>query len=252
MAEACARYYFHHYLEIFGKESIADVYANVPHILIWDDHDIIDGWGSYEASLQSCPVFQGLFQVAKRFYLLFQHHTTESLAESQSGLFGDRAWNFVKHIAPDVAVLGADMRANRTIQQIITPANYDAMFAKLDALHGGVKHVILVSAVPMAYTELPLSEAGLKVVVGVDTCGYWRTCVTVVSPAQVFSGMSKESAINTMLGKTGLSQKLMKYDEPELLDDLRDSWCCGVHSKVCTQACYTKRNHQGKTHTSCP
>ncbi len=163
MQEACARYYFWHYLEIFGKESIADVYANIPHILIWDDHDIIDGWGSYEPSLQACPVFQGLFQVAKRFYLLFQHHTTEALAATQSGLFGEHAWNFVKYIAPDVAILGADMRANRTIQQIITPANYDAIFSKLNTLHGGVRHVVLVSAVPMAYTELPLSETGLKV-----------------------------------------------------------------------------------------
>lgn len=34
-------------------------------------------YGSYDPDMQTCPVFQGLFAVARRFYLLFQQHTTD-------------------------------------------------------------------------------------------------------------------------------------------------------------------------------
>lgn len=45
--------------------------------MMWDDHDIFDGWGSYPPELQNCPVFSGIFFVARKFYLLFQCHAAE-------------------------------------------------------------------------------------------------------------------------------------------------------------------------------
>lgn len=58
--------------------------------MTWDDHDIFDGWGSYPDGLQNCPVFQGCYQAAKRFYLLFQQHTTEARVSQLSDMFGHR------------------------------------------------------------------------------------------------------------------------------------------------------------------
>jgi hypothetical protein len=71
-----------------------------------DDHDIFDGWGSYDPGLQACPVFQGLFSVAKRFYLLFQQHTTPSheLAVDEY-IDGARGFHSVKMLGPQVALL---------------------------------------------------------------------------------------------------------------------------------------------------
>ena len=57
--------------------------------MTWDDHDIFDGWGSYPDTLQNCPVFQGCYQAARRFYLLFQQHTNlQRIGETD--LFGHR------------------------------------------------------------------------------------------------------------------------------------------------------------------
>ena len=57
--------------------------------MTWDDHDIFDGWGSYPDGLQNCPVFQGCYQAARRFYLLFQQHTTlQRIGETD--MFGHR------------------------------------------------------------------------------------------------------------------------------------------------------------------
>lgn len=58
--------------------------------MTWDDHDIFDGWGSYPDTIQNCPVFQGCFHAAKRFYLLFQQHTTAERASQDTDLFGHR------------------------------------------------------------------------------------------------------------------------------------------------------------------
>jgi hypothetical protein len=44
--------------------------------MTWDDHDIFDGWGSYPAYLQHSVVFQGIFQLAMRWYCVFQQHLT--------------------------------------------------------------------------------------------------------------------------------------------------------------------------------
>lgn len=41
---------------------------------IWDDHDIIDGFGSYVNDFMKCDVFRGIGGCAHKFYMLFQHH----------------------------------------------------------------------------------------------------------------------------------------------------------------------------------
>ena len=61
-----------HYLERWGQPDIAPVLASVPTVMMWDDHDIMDGWGSHPAELHDSPVFQGIFDVAKAAFALFQ------------------------------------------------------------------------------------------------------------------------------------------------------------------------------------
>jgi hypothetical protein len=43
---------------------------------IFDDHDIIDGFGSYPSHFMKCPVFSNLGRVAFKYYLLFQHQSS--------------------------------------------------------------------------------------------------------------------------------------------------------------------------------
>lgn len=42
-------------------------------INIYDDHDIIDGFGSYPSVFMNCPVFSNLGKIAFKYYILFQH-----------------------------------------------------------------------------------------------------------------------------------------------------------------------------------
>ncbi len=59
MAEEATYFYFTHYRQHWCSRHLADALACIPQVMMWDDHDIFDGWGSYPHALLTCSVFQG-------------------------------------------------------------------------------------------------------------------------------------------------------------------------------------------------
>lgn len=74
MRARCDQYYFDNYATWYGTESFATANGQIAQLNIWDDHDIIDGFGSYTDHFMKCPVFRGIGGVAHKYYMLFQHH----------------------------------------------------------------------------------------------------------------------------------------------------------------------------------
>lgn len=74
MREKCDVFYFDNYVKWYGQEPFKSANAVIPQINIWDDHDIIDGFGSYTDHFMRCHVFRGIGGVAHKYYMLFQHH----------------------------------------------------------------------------------------------------------------------------------------------------------------------------------
>lgn len=70
----CDDYYYGNYVRWYTTESFKTANAQIPQINIWDDHDIIDGFGSYSDHFMKCSVFRGIGSVAFKYYSLFQHH----------------------------------------------------------------------------------------------------------------------------------------------------------------------------------
>lgn len=56
-AQATA-FYLRNYLESFTQPDVSTAYASIPGVNVWDDHDIWDGFGSYDVELQQCAVFK--------------------------------------------------------------------------------------------------------------------------------------------------------------------------------------------------
>lgn len=75
MRADCDQYYYENYVRWYGTEPFASANAGIPQINIWDDHDIIDGFGSYTDKFMKCAVFRGIGGVSFKYYCLFQHHT---------------------------------------------------------------------------------------------------------------------------------------------------------------------------------
>src|SRR5690606_17890055 len=60
----------------------ADAMARIPTIMMWDDHDIFDGWGSYSSAMQHCELFQTMFRYARKAFWVFQmQHVLEDLPD---------------------------------------------------------------------------------------------------------------------------------------------------------------------------
>lgn len=109
----------------FDSKALKEMFSCIPNVMLWDDHDIFDGWGSYPPDMLNCPVFQGIYGIARKFYMLFQHHVTiEDVQRENSDLFGARigdeiqSYSFLKRFGPNLAILGIDIRGERTKKQV--------------------------------------------------------------------------------------------------------------------------------------
>lgn len=162
MREATLDYYFDRYLGLWSQEELTPMLASIPSLMMWDDHDIFDGWGSYEAAEQLCPVYQGVFDMARTSFAWFQFATPpDSMPEGHghrtSGHFG---WAYRAGV---VGIIAADLRSDRAIDQVMGE-DARAWFARALADFADARHVIFLSTVPMVYGNLSLFEgvAGIE------------------------------------------------------------------------------------------
>ena len=72
LQSALERFYVDVYRERFSQPPVAEALASLPSIMMWDDHDIFDGWGSYSDEEQASAVFGTIFAAARTCFSLFQ------------------------------------------------------------------------------------------------------------------------------------------------------------------------------------
>ncbi|KAJ3044004.1 hypothetical protein HDV00_003532 [Rhizophlyctis rosea] len=224
------KFCFETYVNHFTNEALAEPFATVPYVFQWDDHDIFDGWGSYPPYLQDCAVFQGIYSVARRFYLLFQQHTTDANRHrDQPHVWGaNGSYTYLKHIGPQVAVLGVDTRSERTLKRIVSPENWDQTFAIVNQrLAPSVKHLVVMFGVPIVWPRLELADQAMETIS--DFTQFAETKLKVFE--KVFDAMPNVGLAEA-IGKTGLYKNVMGcFGEPELADDLCDHWTHDNHAE---------------------
>ena len=69
---AVEEFYFDLYLQRWTQVEPSALLAQVPSLMMWDDHDILDGVGSYPEAQQRSPVFRGIWEQAREHFRLFQ------------------------------------------------------------------------------------------------------------------------------------------------------------------------------------
>ncbi|KAG4440013.1 hypothetical protein IFR05_004527 [Cadophora sp. M221] len=171
LRKRCDEYYVNNYIKWYSTEPFAGANGQIPQLNLWDDHDIIDGFGSYVDDFMRCSVFRGIGGVANKYYLLFQHHlapppstyTTDApqttghkevgLDERQlentyvldektidSGyIIGAKPGPYVvehsrsiyARLGARIAFFGIDARTERTRKQVNYPETYEIIFSRL-------------------------------------------------------------------------------------------------------------------------
>ena len=147
------------YMMVLAAEGCADLFATVPSLSVWDDHDICDGWGSLPESRTISAVGQALFAVARQMYLLFQHGATEA---DVPALFMDPTGRNLgwRRDLPGVTLFAPDLRSERHRDRVMGQGGWDA----LEALQPGGEHVFMVSSVPLLGPRLSLVETLLMAI----------------------------------------------------------------------------------------
>jgi phosphodiesterase/alkaline phosphatase D-like protein len=62
----CDDFYYNNYVRWFNTQPFRNANCSIPQLNIWDDHDIIDGFGSYTDGFMRCNVFRGIGSVAHK------------------------------------------------------------------------------------------------------------------------------------------------------------------------------------------
>lgn len=142
-----------------SDKSLSEALASVPSIMMWDDHDIFDGYGSHKPELQKTKLFKNIFKVAKKYFELLQirsskNHALMNIDLSYNSRFTFRTYEFV--------VL--DNRSKRTREVIMEPEQYkeiEASFVSkgLKSRKGALKdQAVLCFVIPVPIGHLNYSK----------------------------------------------------------------------------------------------
>ncbi|QSZ28820.1 hypothetical protein DSL72_003325 [Monilinia vaccinii-corymbosi] len=169
----CDDYYVKNYIRWYSTEPFAAMNGKIPQVNLWDDHDIIDGFGSYVDDFMRCSVFRGIGGVAHKYYLLFQHHvapppstfTTDApqtmstdgvgidprqventyvlendipdpsyiIGDNPGPYVAERSRSIYARLGARIAFFGIDARTERTRHQVNYPETYKKIFDRLRA-----------------------------------------------------------------------------------------------------------------------
>ncbi|KAF8420846.1 hypothetical protein EV426DRAFT_633950 [Tirmania nivea] len=232
LARQVNSWYRENYISWYMTRPFSDVNGRIPMVNMWDDHDIIDGWGSYTDHFMQCPVFLGVGRAAWRYYMVFQHHTPpegapEGDEEDESWVLSPNKGRYIPQqgrsiyarLGRSIALLALDARTERTRRAICPPETYDAVFGRLEreltraagsscnGVQQPIKHILILLGVPIAYPRLAWLEIILR------------------SP---LIGLVK--FLNKRFGVGG--KLFNRYDgEVDILDDLDDHWAARIHKK---------------------
>ncbi|KAI9837606.1 MAG: hypothetical protein M1838_002959 [Thelocarpon superellum] len=250
--------YFHYYTSHFDQPHLREAFAQIPHVLQIDDHDIFDGFGSYPEYMQFSNMFKNIGRIGIETYLLFQHHTTLEIlrnVNSDQDLFSitGTGWHFLKYLGPAVVVVGPDCRSERNPHQVMAGPTYQGIFPKVATLPSTVQHCLWMISVPIIYPRLDAAESvantlasGKKAVTGAyNVLGKVTSSVAGVVGAKTVVGEGF-SAVKKAVGKSGLMNGILSpFGDIDMLDELRDMW---THESKDLERTYLIRTLQGIAH----
>lgn len=157
MRQAAFDFYLDRYSQIYAQPPTAWLLARVPSLMIWDDHDIFDGWGSHPEWMLNSPVASGIFKVAQEAFRLLQLGIRPG--EPPSGALDPegRSLGWLCRF-PDFTVLAPDLRSERRPRQVMGAAGWRGFRQAMEAEPDG-RRILLLSSVPTLGPRLSWVEA---------------------------------------------------------------------------------------------
>lgn len=147
------QFYENIYISSWGIPSVSKVLATIPSIMSWDDHDIFDGYGSYEDKYQNSDIFKIIYACARKYYILFQLRTLYNTT-----ICGQK--NELTQVLQlfNSLFLLPDTRTNRSKQEVTLYAVEDInakllLDKKLKVQFENIEHLVFVLPIPIGHKE---------------------------------------------------------------------------------------------------
>ena len=166
MQEELEKFFLNRYAMWFSQGMFGMANSQIPMVNVWDDHDIVDGFGSYPDHTMRSPVMSGVGNVAFKYYMLFQHQSTplEDERSEPSWLLGyekgpyitERSRSLFMRLGRRTAFLGLDCRTERMRDEIMSQETWDLVFERLrrEIRKGETQHLIVMLGVVSTSLDL--------------------------------------------------------------------------------------------------
>jgi PhoD-like phosphatase len=151
-AEGRTAAYRRHYVNTWSHPDVASVMSNCPNVMMWDDHEIYDGWGSNDNDVTETA--RARYKCAEQAFREFQVtlNPPDALSDTGFGWVGKYG---------DVAIIAVDGRSQRNwaAGNVLGKRQLDGLELKLHELAGlGLKHLFVVVGTPVVYLPLIAAE----------------------------------------------------------------------------------------------
>lgn len=170
MERQVSAFYFELYVESWGRRrspQMREALASIPTVMMWDDHDIFDGWGSYDDDKLDSDVYAGIYRIARRHFEVFQLQRSPGEGWPNHLCTTDNMTYAVT--LGDVGILALDLRSERRRDQVIAPESWEAIYRWLDN-QVNLNHLLVVASVPVVHVDLSMLEwvTGIVDPIGLD------------------------------------------------------------------------------------
>ncbi len=149
------RWYLEVYRRGWGQPEPAAVLASLPAFCMWDDHDIIDGWGSHPADLLDSPVYQAIYRSARRAFRHFQLGMSPD--DPPETLCGPPGTHTQAIRLDGTGILALDLRAERRPDRVLSAESWALLPGWLERFRD-CRHLLLMSSVPVVFPGFGLAE----------------------------------------------------------------------------------------------
>ncbi|KAL4751760.1 hypothetical protein BDW72DRAFT_212541 [Aspergillus terricola var. indicus] len=155
--------YLENYSRWFSQGLFSLANSQIPMVNIWNDHEILEGFGSYSDEFMSSAVISGLGNLAFKYYMLFQHHSVpeETEANEPSWVLGaepgpyihQRSRHLFMSLGGGISLLALDCRTERMSDEIISEQTSDLIWDRChrEIVRGESRHLIVLLSIPIAY-----------------------------------------------------------------------------------------------------
>ncbi|KAJ5902811.1 hypothetical protein N7495_003339 [Penicillium taxi] len=215
------KFYLEHYASWYSQGLFSLANSQIPMINMWNDHEIFEGYGSYQDEFMSSVVISGLGKIAFKYYLLFQHHSVPDETEidepswilgSQPGPYIEqRSRNLFMSLGGDVVFLGLDCRTERRRNEVLYEETCDLIWDRChNEIHRGrTKHLLVLSSVPIAYPRGAMIKNFLNSRKSLGKSG-------------ILGGLVNRSGGNVEMFDDHWAGKHLKAERTWLVEDLQD------------------------------